>query len=613
MIINVTYDSSVNNAPAGFVASFNAVVQYFETHFNNPITININVGYGEVDGMSLSPGALGESFTQFNSYTYSAIRAALMGNASSAAQISAAGTLPASDPTPGGNGNYKVAFAEAKALGLMGASSATDGWVGFATTSSASFTYNTTNGGSVAPGTYDFFGVAAHEITEVLGRELFVGNDHGQGIGPNSYTPLDLFHYSSNGVRDFLGTTAGYFSFDGGATDVDNFNTDPNGDFGDWAASAGNDAFLAFSGSGHANLVTQADINEMNVLGYDLAGPAPVGFIGDFNGDTHSDLLWQATDGRPTEWLMNGTNITTSQGLPNSGPSWHVIATGNFNPDGNSDILWQNTDGMPFIWDMNGTSIIAGASLPNSGPSWHAIATGDFNNDGKSDIIWQSTDGAPDIWELNGTSIIGAALLPNSGPSWHVIATGDFNGDGKSDILWQAADGTPDIWEMNGTTIVAAAPLPNSGPSWHVIGTGDFNGDGKSDILWQAADGTPDIWEMNGTTIMAAAPLPNPGASWQLVGAGNYGTPHPDLVFINTSTDQVQIWTMNGLNVASMQTIAMPAPSTAQPASAGALATPLNASPVLSAPDAYYASPTGSSGALAFGGSDATNPLFGRT
>jgi len=30
------------------------------------------------------------------------------------------------------------------------------------------------NGGSVAAGTYDFFGVAAHEITEVMGRDLFV-------------------------------------------------------------------------------------------------------------------------------------------------------------------------------------------------------------------------------------------------------------------------------------------------------------------------------------------------------------------------------------------------------------------------------------------------------
>jgi hypothetical protein len=559
MIINVTFDSSVNNAPPGFVASFDAVVQYFESQFNNPITINIDVGYGEIgpNNTPLAQGALGESSTEFNSYSYSAIRTALVGNAVSAVQMSAAGTLPGSDPTPGGNGNYWVSTAEAKALGLSGPSSAIDGWVGFANTSSATFTYNTTNGGSVAPGTYDFFGVAAHEISEVLGRELFVGDQDGQGIGANSYTPLDLFHYSSNGVRDFAGTTAGYFSFDAGATDVDQFNTNPSGDFGDWASSAGNDAFLAFSGSGHANLVTQADLNELNVLGYDAAGPAlapgPAGFVGDFNSDGHSDLLWQATDGQPTMWLMNGKTITTAQGLPNSGPSWHVIATGDFNGDGKSDILWQATDGAPDIWEMNGISIIGAALLPNSGPSWHAIATGDFNGDGKSDILWQATDGAPDIWEMNGTSIIGAALLPNSGPSWHVIATGDFNGDGKSDILWQNNDGTVAEWFMNGTQLVSGGSVAfNPGPSWHAIGTGDFNGDGKADILFQNTDGTPAVWLMNGLNILSGANVGfNPGPSWHALTTGDYnGDGKSDILWQNTDGTPA-IWLMNGTSVIS--------------------------------------------------------------
>src|SRR5262249_25256048 len=245
------------------------------------------------------------------------------------------------------------------------------------------------------------------------------------GAVSNSYEPLDLFHYAtSNHNRTFSGTTAGYFSPDGGVTNLDDFNTNPNGDFGDWAASAGNDSFLAFSNHTVANPVSAADLREMNVLGYNEVGPPPKGFVGDFNNDGHSDLLWQATNGHPTEWLMNGTTITTAQGLPNSGPSWQIIATGDFNADGNSDILWQNTDGKPFSWEMNGTSLIGAGALPNSGPSWHVIATGDFNGDGKSDIIWQNTDGLPVIWFMNGTSFLGGVVLPNSGPSWHVIGTG---------------------------------------------------------------------------------------------------------------------------------------------------------------------------------------------
>jgi len=58
------------------------------------------------------------------------------------------------------------------------------------------------------------------------------------------------------------------------------------------------------------------------------------------------------------------------------GPSWHAIGTGDFNGDGHSDILWQNTSGQAAIWEMNGTSQIPGGSQlvsPNPGTSWHAV------------------------------------------------------------------------------------------------------------------------------------------------------------------------------------------------------------------------------------------------
>src|SRR5215470_14375623 len=193
MNINLIFDQSVGSLPTGFVATLNAVVQFLDSQFNNPIAVNIHVGFGTINGGPLAPGALGESETFLNQYTYSAVRNALSANASSPDQIAAVNSLPATDPTPGGNGHYWVSTAEAKAIGLSGASSATDGFIGFSNMSA--FTYNTINGGSVASGTYDFFGVAAHELTEVMGRALLVGSD---GIGSNSYTPLDLFHYSSN-------------------------------------------------------------------------------------------------------------------------------------------------------------------------------------------------------------------------------------------------------------------------------------------------------------------------------------------------------------------------------------------------------------------------------
>jgi FG-GAP-like repeat len=246
----------------------------------------------------------------------------------------------------------------------------------------------------------------------------------------------------------------------------------------------------------------------------------PVGWSveasGDFNHDRKADIILQTADGTPKIWLMNGTSVTSTVTLPNSGPTWHVIATGDFNGDGNPDILWQNNDGATDIWLMNGTSLAAGVLLPFPGAGWHAIGTGDFNGDGKADILWQNSDGAPAIWFMNGTTLTSGAVLPNSGPSWHEIGTGDFNADGKADILWQNNDGLPVIWEMNGSSIIGAGALPNSGPTWHAIGTSDFNGDGKSDIIWQNDDGTPDFWLMNGTTLVAGVPLPNPGPTWHV-------------------------------------------------------------------------------------------------
>jgi hypothetical protein len=111
--INVTFDSSVNCAPVGFVAAVNYAVQILETHFTDPITINISVGFGEVDGQPLGQGALGESLTFLNNFAYSQIRNAEIAGAISADQQTAANRLPATDPT--GGGNFWLSSPEARA------------------------------------------------------------------------------------------------------------------------------------------------------------------------------------------------------------------------------------------------------------------------------------------------------------------------------------------------------------------------------------------------------------------------------------------------------------------------------------------------------------------
>src|SRR5215469_9649683 len=118
---------------------------------------------------------------------------------------------------------------------------------------------------------YDFEGTVAHEISEVLGR-IFLGG--------NAISAYDFFHYSSKGVHDFAANGGGYFSIDGGKTDLANFNTAHGGDGADWGAggtsiSGGSafDSFNAFGTPGQISPVTQTDLTVLQALGYQLNSP----------------------------------------------------------------------------------------------------------------------------------------------------------------------------------------------------------------------------------------------------------------------------------------------------------------------------------------------------
>lgn len=270
LTIKITWDTSVASAPSAFMTGVIATAWALEANFNNAVTIDLAVGYGEVAGTSMGSGALGGSESFLQSVSYASLRAALAAHNSNATTAAVLASLPSNQPV---NGNIWVTTAQAKALSLAPANgTGLDGYIGLS--SAYAFTYG--NGGSVAAGTYDFNAVVSHEITEVMGRILLTGGSIGSYT--NSYGLLDLLHFSAPGVRDFSASTPGYFSADGGTTNGGNFNTVSGGDAADWASSMGNNAFDAFSNSGVVNPVTSGDITELNAIGWTLNGattPAP--------------------------------------------------------------------------------------------------------------------------------------------------------------------------------------------------------------------------------------------------------------------------------------------------------------------------------------------------
>jgi hypothetical protein len=269
---NLSFDTSTSAAPGGFFTAFNDAIQFYETQYTDPITINLHVGWGEIDGGSLNPGDLGQSLTnQQGFYTYGQVRAALLGDAKSAADFAADLTLGTTDPFSGAH--FVMSNAEAKALGLLAGNAAgIDGWVGF--DSAASYTFDPNN--RAVAGEYDFVGLANHEITEVMGRYGLGQN----GASSGRYSPIDLFHYSGNGVRDLTPANGDYFSIDGGVTNINTFNGTGGGDLSDWAGLTP-DAYNAFLNHGQEIDVSPGDITLMDVIGYDravAAVPEPASF-----------------------------------------------------------------------------------------------------------------------------------------------------------------------------------------------------------------------------------------------------------------------------------------------------------------------------------------------
>jgi hypothetical protein len=359
--INVSFDSSVNGAPAGFVTAVNYVVNYFDALFTNPVTINIAVGYGEIDGQPLDPNALGESQSggQAGSVSvdgedvyledYSQTRSALL-----AQNALGSSTLPASSPAAG---SLAMTSAQAKALGFNPNNTGVDGWVGFdATPGDFSYSTDTTPPNSE----YYFVGVVEHEFTEVMGRVSFLDS------APNYYSLMDLFRYSAPGVRVLDPVSFAYFSTNGGLSQFNQFNstgTGVSGDLGDWVSSSFlYDAFNVSAHPGVINALTGSDEYLMETLGW-TTPTVPVIVL--------SATAQQAVQGGAAVALLSGPatianpragaefsariQITNGSGNPVAGDQLYFdglqsgTLSGGVNPGGPIGINWDSSTDTLFL------------------------------------------------------------------------------------------------------------------------------------------------------------------------------------------------------------------------------------------------------------------------
>jgi len=299
-VINLIWDASVANAPAGFISAVEDAANYFDALITSPITVNIDIGYGEYDGITMPSGGLGETAILSSANITTAQFTTDLGtvSTSSTTQSALANLAVAGEPA-----TVAVAAGEAKALGALPAyGTEVDAAVGFALDPTGRmFTYNPNNRGIL--GQVDFIAVAEHELSHALGR-----------VNLGAATSLDLFRYSAPGVLAAPGATS-YFSVNGGVTNLDNFAT--SGDYADWAASAGYDANDALLNTGYESLFTQADVTEMAALGFAInpnapssAATIPASAAGGLNAASLTFI------GTPITLTMGGTTTTATVAIP---------------------------------------------------------------------------------------------------------------------------------------------------------------------------------------------------------------------------------------------------------------------------------------------------------
>ena len=569
MQINLVFDSSVASAPAGFKTAIEDAADFFSTLFSNPITVTLDIGWGEVDGQALAGNALGESETNYQGpYTYSQVRAGLLATDTGSYDATAVASLSASSPVSN-SAQFIVSDAEAKALNLGSQTpDAVDGWVGFSST--LPFAYDPAS--RAVSGAYDLIGVAEHEITEDLGRVSDLNTFDGTRGAP-AYTPFDLFRYAGSGKRQLTTGAPSYFSANGGATDLgdfNNFQTGDSGDLGDWASSVGNDSFLDESNAGVENPVTPRDIQLMEVLGYQLSSTPTVIAGQTFEiaaGETISGL--NVLTGGILLIDVNGTaaNATVSGTENDSGTaSKTLIASG-----ATENVMSGGTASGSTIQAGGRQSVHAGGTASNTAFSGNggvltiaanAIMSGTVSNFVPGDIIdfvgisanGVSYSGDTLTLTANGTTV--ATLAVTTAGAGHFTLASD--GGGGSNVgfaanppqVFLANGGNTDTgyWMFNaGGNIVGFQDLGYPNPAYDSIAVGNFDGAGTEILGRNPQTNDVGYWTTANGAVTGFHDIGMMGNAYSLIGVGDFdASGHDEVLWQNRSTGDTGYWTTSG-------------------------------------------------------------------
>ena len=253
-----------NTASGGALdAAVNAAITTYESLFSNNITVNIAFQWGgSVGGGGTGAAALPAVNTLTLGATEGLFTAHAAAHPGNVPINTAVPFLPATFPNPDPNGLSSFLITTAERAALTGTSSglASDGTIGFGTSSTSGF----------------WAAFALHEIGHIMGR---FDQAFAEPPNPPILTPLDFFKYDPGTNKLDPTFTVTNFSYDGGATNPGGRQWSNVSDSGDWIGFPSDPYNFATNGTA---TLSSPDILLDNALGWDsvpVATPEPTSLL----------------------------------------------------------------------------------------------------------------------------------------------------------------------------------------------------------------------------------------------------------------------------------------------------------------------------------------------